>query len=99
MPAPGLARVQRVTGTVECADLQAVVRHLCPELASRSLALQHPCEIDIRRARPIAAGELQHIEFKPRGGRQQRFEREVGQAVGDHADLHAVSLPKWRYTS
>jgi hypothetical protein len=88
MAAAFVAGMHGIAGAVERADREVVVREAREEIAARGRAGKESVEIDVRRARPVAAGELQHVHVEPRGDAEHRIEISLGQAVGDHSDLH-----------
>ena len=90
MPAAGFARVHGVAGAVERADPDAVRVEPGAEVAPRRRAFEQAVELDVRRRRPVAAAEFQHVHLEARGDREHRVEVGFGQAVGDHSDFHGA---------
>ncbi len=43
---------------------------------------------EVRRRRPVAAAEFEHVHLEAGGNREHGLEIEVRQAVGDHSDFH-----------
>src|SRR6266851_4055799 len=87
---PVLAGMERIARAVERADLDAVVAHPADEILARGLALDERVKLQMRRRRPVAAGEFQHLDAELGGGADERGEIETAETVGDHADLHVV---------
>jgi len=90
---PFLAGMQGVARAVQRADLDPGLVQAAAEIAPLAGVLQQPNAIEMRRRRPVAAGEFQRVHAEPRGERQHRVKIESGDAVGDHANLHANLHP------
>src|SRR5262249_13603133 len=93
VPAPLLARMQRIARAVERADGELAIAELGEELTSRGRACEHRIELEVRRARPVAAAELQHVHAQPRCDVEHLLEARHRQAVGDHSDVHDAFPP------
>jgi hypothetical protein len=83
--------VHRVAGAVERADAEAVGVEAGAKLAPRLRALEHAVEVHVRRGRPVAACEFQHVHLEPRGDLEHGVKVGLRQAVGDHSDFHGRS--------
>ena len=81
------AGMQRIARAVEGADRDPVIGDPGLEITARGVAVEHSVELDVRRRRPVAAREFEHVHFHPCRIRQHRVDTVVGQAVGDHSNL------------
>ena len=69
--APDFAGMQRIARAVQRAERQSMIAQLRQELPRAPFAFQHRVQMQMRRARPVAARELQRCDAEFRRGAQQ----------------------------
>ena len=78
-----LARMKRIAGAIERADRDPVRIETRPEFTPRAFAFEHPVEPDVRRRRPVAAGELELVHVgATRAARRVSRRRSAGRHRG-----------------
>jgi len=90
------AWMERVAGAIECRDREPTVDEFGEELAAGICALHHGAELNVRRGRPVAAGELQPTNAELGRRVEHRIQVQMAQAVREHTDLHAMKAPQSR---
>ena len=93
---PDFAGMQRIAGAVQRAQRQTMIAQLRHELAARGSLSSIASSMQMRCARPVAARKLQHLDAKFGRRMQQLVQRQMAQAVGNHADAHRVSYLRVR---